>query len=542
MTPRSPVGFFFEWARQCAPYWDWVIRVGLALTLLVTPFPWTLFAGGLLLVPLALPVLGFPSRGAVMLGLATILIPAVLWAQVAPLWSALLWGLVAVPGLDRALRGATLPPVTDNAPEGRAATEVFKGVVIALLGSAALSLVTATGGLAVAAGVAAAYLLVIAGVVVRGAPARAVAVEATQVRVMAGESRACEVRLTNRGSIPLEVALALDQPGVSAAPGKIALGDEEQWVRLEVKPWLAGPDTLFLRSYAVDPWRLFLITQRTDAAHVVVVPRAAVAEWLARQFLAGSGNAAGHIASLSRMVGRAKVREEYSHHRLYLPGDTLRDIDWKRSGKFRELLVKEFGGGMSFTTVALADLAADSMEEADKLALDLVATAMTLAQEGIPASLAAFDHRDVVLWPVGGDAREAVRRALQLLPQIAWAPAPARVLDAPEAAWLWKSAGGRGRRSSFGEGVDEFLALELALLHRTAQAHPLGRLVARLMEQTPPPATVALLSRSSANRDVLAWAADRLAQAGYRVIQVEHGESATKAGPAVKIGSLRRVS
>lgn len=542
MTLLSLLETFFGWAKGYAPPWDWLIRAGLALTLLVTPFPWTLFAGGLLLAPAVLPVIGLNSRSGVMLGLATVLVPGVLWAQVAGLWSALLWGFLALPGLDQALRAASLPVADQDAPEGRAATPVFTGVVAALLGSAALALVTASGGLAVAAGVAAAYFLVVAGVVVRGAPLRAVAVEATQVRVMAGESRTCEVRLTNGGSLHLEVALTLDHPGVSTDPGRVGLGQGEQWVRLEVKPWLAGPDTLYLRSCAVDPWRLFFINQRTNAARVVVVPRAAVAEWLARQFLAGSGNAAGRVAAPSRMVGRMKVREEYSHHRLYLPGDSLRDIDWKRTRKFRELLVKEFGGGMALTVVVLVDLEADSTEEADKLALDLVVTVLTLAEEGIPAAMAAFDPREVVLWPAGGDAREVVRRALQLLPQLAWAPAPARALDAPEAAWLRTTAGGRGRRSSYGEAIDAFLALELGLLSQAAKAHPLGRLVARLMEQTPPPATVALLSRSSASRDVLAWAEDRLAQAGYTVVRVERGESNTKAEPDSKRMGLRRVS
>ena len=92
----------------------------------------------------------------------------------------------------------------------------------------------------------------------------------------------------------------------------------------------------------------------------------------------------------------AKWGKEYFASRNYLPGDPLKNIDWKHTLKLNELIVKEYIETGGQAAVLAVNLSVNSAEEADKIALNLITAALTFAQEAIPAALAVYNHQKVV--------------------------------------------------------------------------------------------------------------------------------------------------
>lgn len=111
---------------------------------------------------------------------------------------------------------------------------------------------------------------------------------------------------------------------------------------------------------------------------------------------------------------------EYYGSRPYEPGDRLKDDDRRHSFKLQELVVKEFVGAHGQPAIIVANLAAKDLEEADKLAHNLVMSALTLAMEAMPTALAAYDHKEVLATIPLTSPREALKKAssasLRLLP------------------------------------------------------------------------------------------------------------------------------
>ena len=83
---------------------------------------------------------------------------------------------------------------------------------------------------------------------------------------------------------------------------------------------------------------------------------------------------------------------------MYQPGDNLKNIDWKHSVKYNELVTREFFEIQGQPVILLINLVAGDTEETDKLAYNIIVAALSLAQDGIPAALAAYDDqgRDTV--------------------------------------------------------------------------------------------------------------------------------------------------
>lgn len=128
----------------------------------------------------------------------------------------------------------------------------------------------------------------------------------------------------------------------------------------------------------------------------MVIPRATYADYLARQYLSGSKTGrlplVSSVGAVKSLYGLRQHIEFYGN-RMYQPGDSIKNIDWKHSVKYNELVSPEFFEVQGQPMIMLVNLVAGSVDESDKLAYNIIAAALSLAQDGIPTAIAAYDDQ-----------------------------------------------------------------------------------------------------------------------------------------------------
>ncbi len=127
---------------------------------------------------------------------------------------------------------------------------------------------------------------------------------------------------------------------------------------------------------------------------------------------------------------------EYYGSRLYQPGDSLKNIDWKHSLQHRELTAKEFAESGGRPAVVLVNLVAGDAEEADKLAYAIVSTALSLAREGIPAALATYAQDQVKLTTTALGPEKLLSASLQTARELVTVAKTTRYLSPPNVTRL----------------------------------------------------------------------------------------------------------
>lgn len=516
---------------------------GLAVGALFSPFPLALAAVVLLLANVFSALQFMRRRDKLPLALLTILLPTLVWDRIAGIWGAGLWALSALPLLDDALRG--YPPSLSGSPTpGRKATQTLKALVLSLSLTTALALLASSLSLALVAGLTSAYLLGLLTLIFLRVPLQPVVAEKTRARVLAGATLKCQVGLRNEGRLPMYLLLFPTAPWIRIEPREVALDGEERAIELVIRPPLAGPGRVEIPSTALDPWALTETGQVMVAMELTVVPRARVAEWLARRFLEGATGMIGRVAGLPKAGMGSRQREEYYGTRPYLPQDGLQDVDWKRTWKFRELMVKEYLGRPSPGVALIVNLEAEDPDGADALALELVGAVLTLAQVRLPAAMAAYDQGGIVATLPPADPRAMVEWSLLLLPRIATSPHKARLLGTPNVSWLRRAALGGGNGTSPTEpavGGRHLLQLELKLLEEMALDHPATQALMKATRPIPPPASVLVLSHSQKDVNPLAVSLEKLTRKGYRILMGVEASRERKQLPIVS-GARRRGS
>jgi uncharacterized protein (DUF58 family) len=144
-------------------------------------------------------------------------------------------------------------------------------------------------------------------------------------------------------------------------------------IRIEaaVTPPLAGPAEIKLDACVIDPWGLSQIRFEISPVKLVVIPRARYADFLARKYLSGSKTGrlplVSNVGAVRSLYGLRQGIEFYGN-RMYQPGDNLKNIDWKHSVKYNELVTREFFEIQGQPVILLINLVAGDAEETDKLA------------------------------------------------------------------------------------------------------------------------------------------------------------------------------
>ncbi|MFC1943739.1 DUF58 domain-containing protein [Chloroflexota bacterium] len=268
-------------------------------------------------------------------------------------------------------------------------------IAIAVLG---VSLMLGSLTLLLACIVIISYFGILGAVVLRRLPLKPVEENQVQQRMVAGAEEHLCIELTTKTEVGGLLFLESPYEWLKVSPNVLSLKQNSLTVNVSLSPALSGPAVVKLKGKATDRWGLIQISFELEPIRLYVIPRARYAAWLAKKYLAGSKPGAlpiiSNITALKPTHGLRRGIEYYGSQ-LYQPGDSLKNIDWKHSLKHSELITKEFTEFQGRSAIILINLAVGNAEEADKLAYNIIVTAISLARENIPAALAAYNHEAV---------------------------------------------------------------------------------------------------------------------------------------------------
>ncbi len=494
-----------------------ISRIYLILALLsatlLSPLPYSVVALFLLLLQIYLVYK--PPRAALSLGclVLTLLLLPLIFETLMGMLSALLI-IPAIPLLGFDLRGnalsQSLPPTTRK----RSTTITLRSLAIALVIVIIISVLVADWSLTLAGVLLLVYLGGILGYILFSIGGSPLEESKTRVRVIAGDTCQTEVSLRNRARIPFRVFLHSPYEWFRLSPSQIELNGKEAKINLSITPPLAGPAKLQLEASLLDPWGLFQTRQTLELVELYVIPRARYAEWLARKYLEG-------ITAIPAQRAKKQARQgmEYYDSRPYQPGDRLKDIDWKRTLKLQELIVKEFAEIQKPTMIIAVNLAVRDAEQADQLAYSLIVSTLTMVREGVPTALAAYNHQDVLETTPAQDPREALKKAMKLGHNIVLVEPMERVLQLVEVRGIRRTMRQlEEARTEPAKRLRGILQLEWAAMQEAAKEHPAKRALITTTACTPPPAIIGVISAWNHDAEALSITLEELRKRGYRAL------------------------
>lgn len=375
------------------------------------------------------------------------------------------------------------------------------------------------------AGAAAALLVYLASLwwfVARRLPLKPVTAVLVQWRMVAGSEDSRAVGLAVETAIGGRLFLAAANEGVTLEPNVLSLDAERLSVQLRVTPELAGPSSVRLVAYATDRWGLMQVMFELEAARLFVIPRARYAAWLAERYLtatkSGSLPLISNVASLRPTYGFRRGIEYYGS-RQYQPGDSLKNIDWKHSFKHNSLVTKEFAEFRGQSALILVNLAVADAEEADELAYRIIVAALSLAREGVPSALAAYDEDNVYRITATLSPRHLVVEALGVARAIVVGRSPVRYLDPPDVGRLranMKRVGLAGGTAA--EVLGDLMRAEYRSLERDAKSNPATKALQRALAKAGRQSTVVTISGRNHDAAALAFDTFSLRRRGMAVI------------------------
>ena len=343
------------------------------------------------------------------------------------------------------------------------------------------------------------------------------------LRAIAGSSINQTVKLackTTGGMLFLESPY----PWLTLKPSHIPLITEELTTDVRITTDLSGPLFIACSACATDCLGLIQHTFRIRPILLHVIPRARYAAWIANKYIRetkpGMLPLTSNVSANTPILG-LRTGVEYYGSRPYQPGDSLKSVDWRHSVRYQQLVTKEFHELHGRPTVLLANLVAKDAEEADKLAHRIVTTSVSLAYEGIPAVLAAYDSSEVKLVTGILDPKELVSASLRLLKNIAIEKPPSRFLAYGNAAVIKADARRlRSIDSSQARALVQLLNLEYRNLVKSTVAHPTSRTLLRALAKIGKQSNVISISGRNHDAQALATQLSALSARGNTIITV----------------------
>jgi len=237
-------------------------------------------------------------------------------------------------------------------------------------------------------------------------------------RVLADSELSFRIRMEKKTKYVEYLCIPNEIEWVKVEPEKMFIASNNFELGVTIRPNLSGPLSVSMTGFILDRHGLLQKSVDLELADLLVVPRAKYALWLAERYLATSGT--GGVTPMISVNAAVKLGAEsrsgfeYLGNRLYQPGDSLKNIDWKHSTKLQELVVKEFDDQQTSAAVLLVNMVAGDTDEADHLVYALITAAITLADEGIPTTVAAYNQESVLVVTENLEPRQLVLRALEL--------------------------------------------------------------------------------------------------------------------------------
>jgi len=388
-------------------------------------------------------------------------------------------------------------------------------VVSLLLGSSTLFLVCA---------VITGYLGILGIVVWRRLPLKPV--EANQVfqRMVAGSKDKLHIELTARTKIGGLLFLKSQYEWLKVSPDILSFEDNKLIVEVTLSPLLSGPSIVNLKGQVIDIWGILRVSFELEPIRLYVIPRAKYAAWLANRYLAMSKPGVlplvSNIEAMKPMSGLRRGIEYYGSQ-LYQPGDSLKNIDWKHSLKYNEMITKEFTEFQGQSAIILINLSVSDAEDADKLAYNTIVTALSLAGENIPAAMAAYTHEDVKVVTPMLQPRQLLLQSLKVAQEMVTFINPVQYLNPPDITRLRANIS----RIQFAESqaskvLAQLLQLEYKSINNNAKLNPATKALTEAFAKVDKKSNVVIISNRNHDAEALAFNTYDLIRKGNAVITV----------------------
>ncbi|MFC2035302.1 DUF58 domain-containing protein [Chloroflexota bacterium] len=368
------------------------------------------------------------------------------------------------------------------------------------------------------------YFAILGGLIFMRFPLKPVEESQIQHRMVAGSEEHLYIKLTTKTKIG--GLLFIDSPyeWLRIRPNVLPLKETRLAIEVSLSPTLSGPSIIKLQGHATDRWGIIQTRFELEPIHLYVIPRARYADWLARRYLASTKQGTlpliSNIEALKPVYGLRRGVEYYGS-RLYQPGDSLKDTDWKHSFKYNELITKEFTEFHGQSAIILINLTVGNAEEADKLAYKIIVTAISLAQENIPAALAAYNHEAVKVTTQTLQARQLLFQSLQVAKEIVTSIDPVKYLNPPDVARLRANINRiRFVESTASRGLTQLLELEYKVLNDNARFNPATKALTEAFTKVDKQSNIVIISHRNHDAEALAFNTFIFARKGNSVITV----------------------
>ncbi|MFC2002716.1 DUF58 domain-containing protein [Chloroflexota bacterium] len=314
---------------------------------------------------------------------------------------------------------------------------------------------------------------------------------------------------------------------IKITPQRFTLNSAKIELDLTITPPLAGPTYPKFQLSIVDPWGFIQVNHVIEPVELHVIPRARYAEWLAIKFLEHPRGDVAGVSTTSFMSSKlSKGGTEYFDSRTYQPGDEPTAIDWKHTMKSKQLIVKEYTESNAQATIIGVNLSVADAEEADKLAFDLITTALTLAYEAIPTGLAGYNHEGVVVTNTVTNPREILKQVLLLVKDITSVEFAHRFLQPPNLSKLRRNITLLKQvTSKASQQLLSMLDFEYQAIEEATKRHPATLAISSVTKYLSPPAIIALISQLNHDAEALPRISEHLSKKGFNIVPITAVES-----------------
>ncbi len=394
-------------------------------------------------------------------------------------------------------------------------TAVLTICLAAFLGSLATMLAGATFIL---------YLCVLLIIILRKMPVKPIEENPINQRMIAGTYDSLTSNLTVTTNIGGTLFIESPYTWVKVETGLVPLKNNKIAIGISLNPPLSGPATIQLDGYARDRWGLIQNRFQISPINLFVIPRAKYAEWLVKKYIASTRTGTlSLISNISNVRPTYGLRQgiEYYGSRLYQPGDSLKDIDWKHSIKYNELVSKEFADLHGQPALVLINLAVRDEEEADILAYNIMSTAMSLVAENITAVLTSYDQETVrETTPMLRDER-LLTTSIEIARGITMIKDPNRYMNLPDVRRLKANMSSiRYIKGKAAEVLYDIMNLEYHSMQENAKANPLTKALTAGLKIAGSQVNILVISRQNHDAEALSFNIFDVTSKGYNIIVV----------------------
>ncbi|MFC1977941.1 DUF58 domain-containing protein [Chloroflexota bacterium] len=426
--------------------------------------------------------------------------------------------------IDRSLKEAAALLTYQDSGHARRPTSVYLTLLLIAIAVLVLAWLLGSLTLLLACAAVTAYLGILGVIVWRWLPLKPVEEDQVFQRMVAGSKDQLRIELTARTKVGGLLFLESPYEWLKVSPDILSFEDDKLMVEVTLTPSLSGPSVVNLKGQVTDIWGLIRVSFELEPVRLYVIPRAKYAAWLANRYLAmskpGTLPLVSNIEAMKPLYGLRRGVEYYGSQ-LYQPGDSLKNIDWKHSLKYNEMITKEFTEFQGQSAVILINLSVGDAEDADKLASNTIITALSLAEENIPAALAAYTNEDVKVVTTMLQPRQLLLQSLQVAQEMVTFINPVKYLNPPDITRLRANISRiRFAKSQAAEVLAQLLQLEYKSINNNAKLNPATKALEQAFAKVDKKSNVVIISNRNHDAEALAFNTYDLIRKGNAVITI----------------------